>query len=396
MILPARDKAHLVASRSYLTYGKAELRDKLERNPYSYLHVINPDGQQKIDAKRGTRPFYKWVKKGFDAFQDRGWIEAINSETLAVYRQTSDDHVCTGLVGLMDLAEVESGRLKLHEQTLRSREKLFATYLEEVGCNAEPILCAYPEDNMAASQIAAHLAMITAQRPDLDFSTTDRVRHTVWLLDTKQARLISKAADEIPVMYLADGHHRVASSLELAMQHPETNQQGLMSFAIPESELIIRGYHREMRKLSMTKGDWETLFQSLDAEIICSPLEASASGPAAFGTIHLHTSHGSWKWELRKPNIQDVDAGWLYRQVLEPYFQVADARKDARLHYLAGTESSEALMQRAKKYADRCIFELHPVTMEQLKLIADAGGTLPPKSTWIEPKLRTGLFIHGF
>ena len=396
MILPARDKAHLVASRSYLTYGKAELRDKLERNPYSYLHVINPDGQQKIEAKRGTRPFYECVKKGFDAFQDRGWIEAIESETLAVYRQTSDDHVCTGLVGLMDLAEVESGRLKLHEQTLRSREKLFATYLDEVGCNAEPILCAYPEDNMAASQIAAHLAMITAQRPDLDFSTTDRVRHTVWLLDTKQARLISNASDEIPVMYLADGHHRVASSLEFAMQRPETNQQGLMSFAIPESELIIRGYHREMRKLSMTKSDWETLFQSLDAEIICSPLEASAQGPAAFGTIHLHTSHGSWKWELRKPNIQDVDAGWLYRQVLEPYFQVADARKDARLHYLAGTESSEALMQRAKKYEDRCIFELHPVTMEQLKLIADAGGTLPPKSTWIEPKLRTGLFIHGF
>jgi len=305
--------------------------------------------------------------------------------------------VCTGLVGLMDLAEVESGRLKLHEQTLRSREKLFATYLDEVGCNAEPILCAYPEDNMAASQIAAHLAMITAQRPDLDFSTTDRVRHTVWLLNTKQARLISKAADDIPVMYLADGHHRVASSRELAKLHPEeSNQQGLMSFAIPESELIIRGYHREMRKLSMTKSDWETLFQSLDAEIICSPLEASAPGPAAFGTIHLHTSHGSWKWELRKANIEDVDAGWLYRKVLEPHFQVVDARKDARLHYLSGTENSNVLMQRAKKYADRCIFELHPVTMEQLKLVADAGGTLPPKSTWIEPKLRSGLFIHGF
>jgi len=397
IILPSKDKAHLVASRSYLTYSKAELRDKLERNPYSYLHVINPDGQQKIEAKRGSKDFFQWVKKGFQSFQANSWLESPADSTLAIYRQESPHGTCTGIVGLMDLAFVEQGKLKRHEQTLKKRERLFATYLEEVGCNAEPILCAYPEDNLAATQLTAHLAAIKSSRSDYDFSTTDRIRHTVWILKPAQAAQLSSVADGLPALYLADGHHRVASSLELGRRNPEdAHKQGLLTFAIPESELIIRGYHREVVKVERSKDDWSALFNQLKDEFDCEPLQAPFEAPQSNGVLHVHSTHGSWKWTLRAPFDQGIDAGWLNESVLKPFFQIIDARKDPRLKYLPGTLESSQLVARVEKNSDRCIFELHPVLMDQVKDIANNGGTLPPKSTWIEPKLRSGLFIHSF
>ncbi len=397
IILPSKDKAHLVASRSYLTYSKAELRDKLERNPYSYLHVINPDGRQKIEAKRGTKAFFQHVKKEFHAFLRNGWLESSNESTIAVYRQASPSGVCTGIVALMDLTSIVEGKLKLHEQTLKKREKLFATYLEEVGCNAEPVLCAFPEDNLASTQLTAHLAAIASSPSDFDFSTTDRIRHTIWIMKPAQAAELSAVASELPALYLADGHHRVASSIELGKRSPEeTNKQGILTFAIPESELIIRGYHREIIKTERSFEDWTTLFTELQSEFDCESLDSPTNAPASPGIVHVHSAHGSWKWTLREGMARGIDAGWLNEAVLKPYFDVADARNDPRLKYLPGTLTSEQLRARIAQHADRCIFELHPVLMAQIKEIADAGGTLPPKSTWIEPKLRSGLFIHSF
>ena len=198
-------------------------------------------------------------------------------------------------------------------------------------------------------------------------------------------------------MYLADGHHRVASSLELGRRNPEdAHKQGLLTFAIPESELIIRGYHREVVKVERSKDDWSALFNQLKDEFDCEPLQAPFEAPQSNGVLHVHSTHGSWKWTLRAPFDQGIDAGWLNESVLKPFFQIIDARKDPRLKYLPGTLASSQLVARIEKNSDRCIFELHPVLMDQVKEIANNGGTLPPKSTWIEPKLRSGLFIHSF
>ena len=397
IILPSKDKAHLVASRSYLTYSKAELRDKLERNPFSYLHVINPDGQQKIEAKRGTKAFFQLVKKEFHAFLKSGWLESSNESTIAVYRQASPSGICTGIVALMDLKSIEEGKLKLHEQTLKKREKLFASYLEEVGCNAEPVLCAYPENNLASTQLTAHLAAIASGPSDFDFSTTDRIRHTIWLMSPEQASELTAVASQLPALYLADGHHRVASSIELRKRSPEeANKQGLLTYVIPESELIIRGYHREVIKTERSLNAWNALFVQLQDQFECTPLEFPYDAPASPGIVHVHNAHGSWKWTLREEMARGIDAGWLNEAVLKPHFDIGDARKDPRLKYLPGTWTSEQLRARVAQHLDRCVFELHPVLMDQIKAVADAGGTLPPKSTWIEPKLRSGLFIHSF
>lgn len=397
IILPSKDKAHLVASRSYLSYSKAELRDKLLRNPYSYLHVINPDGQQKIDAKRGTQWFFQQVKKKFNAFVEYGWLQPSHEPTIAVYRQTSSSGSCTGVVGLIDMKFIEQGKLKKHEQTLKIRESLFTSYLEEVGCNAEPVLCAFPEDNLASTQLTAHLTAIASAPSDFDFSTTDCIRHTIWILKPEQAEQLSAVSSQLSELYIADGHHRVASSIALAKQSPDdSNKQGILAYAIPESEVVIRGYHREVVKSNRPLHDWTALFATLKNECKCEPLTAPFNAPESPGIIHVHTAHGSWKWTLHEAFSEGVDTDWLFQSILRPFFDISDARNDPRLKYLPGTLTSSELSSRILKYPDRCIFEMHPILMSKIKSIADTGGTLPPKSTWIEPKLRSGLFIHSF
>lgn len=398
IVVPAPDKPHLVASRSYLSYGKAELQDKLDRNPYSYLHVINPAGTGKSPAKRGSEAFYRLVRQRFESFLADGWLQAQEAPAFAIYRQTTETHVCTGVVGVLGMHSLENGRLKLHEQTLEKREKLFAKYLDTVGCHAEPILCMYPDAGEAGQGVSAWMAEWTDQhRPEMDFSTTDRIRHTVWMVQAEQAAEFPELLNALEALYLADGHHRVASSRRLAEKHPnEPAKQGVLAFAVPASELIIRPYHRILEHGEWEADQWEAAFDSLGDCLQWQRLDEQAEAPADVGIIHVHTPCASWslQWNDSLLNRGDVDAELLQTHIFERVFRVVDARNDPRLAYVPGTWSSSELKAHIDKHRNRALFELHAVTPEQLMATADAGGFLPPKSTWIEPKLRSGLFIH--
>lgn len=394
LITPAADKSHLVASRSYVTYGKAELRDKLERNPYSYLHVIHPSGTGTPSAKRGTEGFYQLVREQYESFKDRGWLQTVEGNCLAIYRQSTETHSCTGIIGTLSAEGITNGRLKLHEQTLKKRERIFAKYLRIVGCHAEPILCSYPDQNKTGQAINLLIEEKATEPASMDFSTTDRIRHTIWILDPKSTETAARLLNDIDAMYLADGHHRVASSLALAREYPhESAKQRVLSYAIPESQLVIKGYHREMAEVRWNKNEWEKALSKLPSGTLVEPTDSSAS-PASTGVIHLHTKVGHWKITMPKDHPTKVDADFVQEHMLLPFFHVADARNDARLRFLPGTGSHEELLKRLDDHEDRCIFELHPVSTEQIKSTADRGGFLPPKSTWIEPKLRSGLFIY--
>lgn len=388
----------MVASRSYLSYGKAELQDKLDRNPYSYLHVINPAGTGKSPAKRGSEGFYQLVRQRFESFLADGWLEAREAPAFAIYRQTTETHVCTGVVGVLGIQSVEGGRLKLHEQTLEKREKLFAKYLDTVGCHAEPILCMYPDTDEPGRNVSAWMAEWTAQhRPEMDFSTTDRIRHTVWTVQADQAAAFPGLLNALEALYLADGHHRIASSRRLAEKYPnEPEKQGVLAYAVPASELIIRPYHRELVHEDWDGAKWETAFDTLTDCLQWKRIDGASGAPTAVGVVHVHTAEASWRlqWTDDLLNRGEVDAELLQTHVFERLFGVVDARNDLRLKYVPGTSTSAELKVRIGKHPDRALFELHAVTPEQLMATADANGFLPPKSTWIEPKLRSGLFIH--
>lgn len=398
IIVPAKDKPHLVASRSYLSYGKAELQDKLDRNPYSYLHVINPVGTGKSPAKRGSDGFYRLVRERFEAFLSDGWLQAKSQPAYALYRQTTETHVCTGVVGILGMEGIMEGRLKLHEQTLEKREKLFARYLETVGCHAEPVLCMYPDAKQDGQSVNQWIADWTASHEaDMDFSTTDRIRHTVWLVSEADAKALTPLLEAVPSLYLADGHHRIASSKRLAQKHPNVaEKQDVLAYAVPASELIIRPYHRELVHGDWTPAMWEKAFESLKEHLSWARIDDETSAPAHVGTVHVHTPEQSWSlcWNPAVIEPNQVDAEVLQSLIFEGLFDVRDARNDPRLKYVPGSADSAELKARVNKHPDRAVFELHAVTPEQLMQTADANGFLPPKSTWIEPKLRSGLFIH--
>jgi len=396
LIVPASDKPHLVASRSYLSYSKAELQDKLDRNPYSYLHVIHPAGSKTASAKRGTEAFYRLVRERLDGFIKSGWLQESQKERLAIYRQTTETHVCTGIIGTLSIEGIRNGRLKLHEQTLEKRERLFAKYLGIVGCHAEPVLCVYPDEPESGAAVTADIAGWTrSHAADMDFSTTDRIRHTIWILDEQTSIALANRMEAIPSLYLADGHHRVASSLRLEEQHlSAAGKQHVLAYAVPESELIIRGYHREVSMPNWTAADWENAFDQCGQSWSWKRKQNDHESPIQPGIINVHHQTGSWILQWIGEESMEVDASRLQRELFESVLGITDARNDTRLRYLPGTLDEQALLARATQNSGCAVFELHPVLSSQLKATADAGEFFPPKSTWIEPKLRSGLFIH--
>lgn len=398
IIVPTRDKAHLVASRSYVSYGKAELQDKLDRNPYSYLHVINPAGTGKAPYKRGSEAFYGLVRERFESFVANGWLTFDDESSFAIYRQASEHHTCTGVVGILSVDGIQQGRLKLHEQTLEKREKLFAKYLDTVGCHAEPVLCMYPDQDAKGKDTAAWLEAWTAvHRPDMDFSTTDRIRHTVWLVRASEASDLGPLLNAIPTMYLADGHHRIASSLRLADKYPHApSKQHVLAYAVPASQLAIRPYHRVLRHPGWDVTRWEEAFDTLSDCLSWQRIASDAPAPPSVGHVHVHTPEQSWAlvWTESLHTAGAVDADLLQERVFQRVFGISDARNDPRLKYAPGILDSAGLKAQYAGQSEQAVFELHSVMAEQLMSAADRGGFLPPKSTWIEPKLRTGLFIH--
>lgn len=397
IVHPPADKGHLVATRSYLTYGEEELRDKLLRNPFSYLHVINPDGLATERAERGTVPYFEQVREAYGAWCEREWLVAQEAPTFAVYRQNHGANEVTGIVALMDLAAYADGRLRLHEQTLAAREELFATFLDTVGFNAEPVLMARPAGHAGEAELDGLVARLTADRADVDFTTTDGVRHTAWWVPAGEVPAMEAGLNAVEALYLADGHHRSASSHRVAAAHPEdAGRQGLLSFVIPERELVILGYHREVRELPEAPAGWLDRLAAHPDVARVEAVEPSEDRPLVRGAFRLHHGTGSWRVELHPGPVDRIDGGWLGREVLHGFWGIADPRHDRRLRYIPGAEPRSEWWPRVTRHPDRCVFELAPVSTEQLKSVSDLGGTFPPKSTWIEPKLRSGLFIYQF
>lgn len=394
LVQPPRHLAHLVASRSYLSYDKSELQDKLERNPYSYLQVINPDAKKDVKGKRGTKPFFRAVRDEYDEFLAKGWLEGTDGPGYVIYRQTTPTKTYTGIICVLDLERAKDGDIKIHEQTLEKREELFVEYLENVGFHAEPILCARQTGHPGESKLDLCIDEIIASRPaTCDFSTTDRIRHSIWWVNKDMDSGLSVAMKEMDKVYLADGHHRLASSLKL--MHRYSNEPGvdrILAYLIPAEELNILGFHREVLNWS---GDLKKILaqiSSLESVSKIKKLEDLNDEPRQ-GEIDLMFNGEVHRIVLTRDKTKGrIDAQWLGEEVIEKLLGINDPRNNPNLKYIPGTESREDLANRKGNLA----FYLHPIPVNQIMKTADAGGHLPPKSTWVEPKLRSGLFVYEF
>jgi uncharacterized protein (DUF1015 family) len=399
-VRPPRDKVHLVASRSYLTYKTRHLNRKLNENPYSFIHIINPEFKTGKRSRPNSDGRFKKVKGRFGDFMDQEILKADKMESFYVYRQITPDGTFTGVICGVHVEEYLNGHIKKHEQTLTSRVEVFTRYLDICDFNAEPVLLTYRDhDIMIGNLLATHMAA----RPDYDFTTTDKVRHKLWPISKPEdLKAIQAEFSKLEYLYIADGHHRMASSAhlgELRRQRPGWKSSDISNFAlafvIPEKNLSIEPFHRVL---------------TLEAPVVESELIAElekyfevqkktkAFYPANNGNFGMRLPSGWYSLELKeqieaKSPVEGLDPMVITKKILEPIFGIHDQKTDRRITFVPGNQPIGPHEESIDQGNTSVLFTLHPVSTDQLFEVSDASETMPPKSTFIQPKLRSGLTI---
>lgn len=390
---PVPDKAVHVCSRSYVSYTPEQLHEKLTRDPYTFLHVIHPQGTNEIDLPREDR--FSATRQAFQRFCEQGILIRDQAPSIHVYEQHAHGNTSIGIITGVSVHAYLNGRIKAHEQTLTAREELFTEYLEATGINAEPVLLATPP----GTDWQVNLRSITAKTPTYDFITGDGVHHRIWSSsDPDLRRELQEAFARIPALYIADGHHRMASSARLAQKHGIGDVDPMawcLAYIVPHDQLFIYNYDRAVTELGGLSS--KEFLDRLSSIGKLTPLRSVRSAP---GTIAVRTSEGWHRLEMPAPpdgTAPDarLDAARFCELVLGPVLGIHDLRNDRRIRFIPGTEGVQALDDLIENGRAQAAFHLHPVSFAELRAVADAGGTMPPKSTYIEPKLRSGITIYS-
>lgn len=403
-IRPQTDKVHLVASRSVDGYNTSEIKDKLAANPYSFLHVINPDFEDGIKTKPGSKERLFKVKARFKQFVNEQIFLREETPSYYLYRQIKNGDEFIGIIACTSIDDYMNGVIKIHEQTLTSREEKLKEYLDICEFNAEPVLFCYPND-ITIDQISDNVAM---QRPDYDFTTTDRVRHSVWVISNQEnVNLIAERFSNIPNIYIADGHHRSASSTLLGKSRRDsvktfTGDEAFnyyLGVFFSESQLKIYDYNRVVKDLNGLSVN--ELIDQLSSNFIISGINDLDFKPTEKHEFSMYVD-GKW-YSLKIKNahfnsqdpIDSLDAAILTNYILSPIFDIHDLKTDKRIAFIPGIKGSKELKKQVDEGKASVAFGLYPVTMEHLKWIADTNNIMPPKSTWVEPKMRSGLIVYS-
>ena len=404
-IRPAADKVHLVTSRSVDHYGQEEIRQKLDTNPYSFLHVIKPDVPVGSNIKHGSNEYLKHIKKEYTRFISDKTLVQDKSEAFYIYQQIKKDVTFTGIIGCASIDDYFNQVIKIHEQTLTDREDKLKTYLETCDFNAEPVCMSYP-DNIKINHLIT--SIIQNNTPTYHFTTTDTVQHKIWVVDSKEdINTICAQFENIPAIYIADGHHRTASSALLGKSKREelssyTGKEGFnyfMCIFFPESQLKIVDFNRVVKDLNgLSEND---LLNKLAENFTVEKKGASVYKPTQLHNFSMYLNH-KWYSLTANKTIRDdsnpvgiLDASILTKHILNPLLGIEDLKTSKRIYFISGIKGMETLQKEVDSEKAKVAFGLYPATMKQVKDIADAHQSMPPKTTWVEPKLRSGLVIFS-
>lgn len=400
-IRPYKDKVGLVASRSYQEYSRRELNSVLDYNPFSFLHIINP-GYKYAKSVSGQERF-KLVHNRYLEFLEDNVLHQDTKNSLYLYQMKKGNTMFTGLFCGTSVQEYRDDNIKRHENTLQHREKLFANYLETVKFNAEPVLMTYADNKT----IAAILKKEMQSEPEYLFTTRDKITHRLWTIaNTKTISEIQKAFQEVDSLYIADGHHRSASSNLLAENAEKKNPKHtgkepynfFMSYLLPESEIRIYEFNRMVKDLNgLSK---EEFLIRLDEFYRIENRGHMDYKPSKKHHFSMYLDGEFYSLYLRRKVSQFTDAlsqldtQILFKTILEPILGIHDLRKDKRILYGSGKHNVIKMKDEIDTGKFAVGFGLVPIKISEIKAIADAGLVMPPKSTYIEPKLRSGLAIY--
>lgn len=402
-VRPRRDKVHLIAARSYDSYTKAQRASRLRDNPYSFLHIVNPGYKYRLESTSDQEK-YKLVRNRYLEFKEEGHFIQDEEANFYVYKVINHEgHVCKGIIAAASIEEYENNIIKKHEDTLVEKEKLFKEYMHTSGFNPEPVLLTYP-DNESLEKL---LLKIMDSRAEYEFTTTYRDTHYLWNINSPELiQAISEEFEKMDALYIADGHHRTASAYELykANKAKNTNHKGnevynyFMAYLIPESDLRIYEFNRLVKDLNGLNK--EEFLIKLDAIFRIENKGLEFYKPQSKNEFSMYLDGKYYSLALRQNmytanNIKEaLDAKILYKTILGPILGIKDMRKDRRLSYMHGRYDKGYIQSLVDQGEYKVYFGLKPVDTNEVKAIADANLTMPPKTTYIEPKLRNGITIY--
>jgi uncharacterized protein (DUF1015 family) len=402
-VRPPKEFVEEVVSRPYDVLNSEEARKEAEGNPKSLYHIIKPE----INFEPGTdehdpKVYAKAVEK-FHEFQEKGWLVQDKKECYYIYAQTMDGRTQYGFVIGAWVNDYMEGRIKKHELTRRDKEEDRMKHVRVNNANVEPVFFAFP-DNVALEAI---IKEVTAKEPEYDFIAPDGFGHTFWVIDDDATiNTITEEFAKIPNMYIADGHHRSAAAALVGAEKAKNNPNHtgdeeynyFLAVAFPASHLKIIDYNRVVRDLNgLTPAQFlDKLRENFDVE----DKGTEIYHPACLHNFSLYLE-GKWYSLTAKPgtyNDQDpigvLDVTVSSDLILRDILGITDLRSDKRIDFVGGIRGLGELKRRVDSGEMKMALALYPVTMDQLMQIADTGNIMPPKTTWFEPKLRSGLVIH--
>ena len=394
-VRPTRDKVSLVTSRSYDEYSPAELASQLDFNPFSFLHILNPAyvNQQKA----GLEKRFKLVAQKYKDFKEEAVFVKEEQPVFFVYEIATKNQTFTGIIAGTTLEDYRNNIIKKHEDTLQYRVELFKDYLHQTGFNTEPVLITYPENIELSEWILAK-----KQTESLyEFSTTRREKHQLWKIDhPEEITWLQEKFKEIGDLYIADGHHRSASAELLYQEDKISGNENLnyfMSFLIAENNVKIYEYNRIIRDLN--NHSKEAFLDLLAETFWIKNKEQELWKPTKKFEFGMYLDGEFYSLILKNQNdftsvLEQLDAQILYTNVLQPILGIEDLRNDERIDYIPGKQSIITIKEVVDEGEFEVGFMLFPTAISEIKELADNNLIMPPKSTYIDPKFRSGLVVY--
>jgi uncharacterized protein (DUF1015 family) len=403
-IRPPRDLVTQVASRPYDVLNSDEARAEAEGNPRSLYHIIKPEIDFPVGTDEHDPRVYTKAVENFHHFMDEGWLVQDPEEYYYIYAQTMNGRTQYGIVIAAAVEDYMNATIKKHELTRRDKEEDRMKHVRVNNANIEPVFFAFP-DNDALDAI---IRQVTAAPAEYDFVAPDGFGHHFWVIkDPKLIETITAEFAKIPAMYIADGHHRTAAAAlvghEKAQQNPhhtgKEEYNYFLAVAFPSSHLNIIDYNRVVRDLNgLTPAEF---LSRLEPDFIVEDKGTEIYHPAALHNFSLYLQGHWYSLTARQGKYDDndpigvLDVTISSNLILRDILDITDLRTSKRIDFVGGIRGLEELKRRVDSGEMAAALALYPVSMKQLMDIADTGNIMPPKTTWFEPKLRSGLVIHS-
>ena len=401
---PVPEKAKAVASRPYDVLNSEEAREEASGNPDSFLHVVKPEIDLPEDTDLYSEAVYQKAVENYAKLEENGTFVQDGKPCFYLYELTMDGRSQTGIVGCSAVGEYFEDKIKKHELTRQAKEEDRKNHIRYTDMNAEPVFFSYRADKGIDELVEAK---VSSSEPVYDFMAEDGIRHRFWVVDDEGwIESISEKFAAIPEVYVADGHHRTAAAALVGKERREANPDHtgeeeynfFLSVLFPDNQLKIFDYNRVVTDLNGLSAG--TFLEMLQGRFLIQDMGTEPYRPEALHVLSMYLSGKWYRLEARsgtyseKDPIRSLDVTVLSECVLDPIFDITDLRKSNRIDFVGGIRGLGELSRRVDSGEMAVAFALYPVSMEQLLAIADTGNIMPPKTTWFEPKLRSGLVVH--